>query len=148
MARGRRWTDEENEIVARMYAEGASIEEIVGSLSPDRSSLSVKQQVTRLGLRRGIVATVKKSIVASIEGSEIMSREEALKALSAVAKRLMEGGEIDVVGLAHLRTINAVIRNYFAVFDSYEKYAELEARIMRLEELAKAAKTDTQGETR
>jgi len=148
VARGRRWTDEENEIVARMYAEGASIEEIVGSLSPDRSSLSVKQQVTRLGLRRGIVATVKKSIVASIEGSEIMSREEALKALSAVAKRLMEGGEIDVVGLAHLRTINAVIRNYFAVFDSYEKYAELEARIMRLEELAKAAKTDTQGETR
>jgi len=148
VARGRRWTDEENEIVARMYAEGASIEEIVGSLSPDRSSLSVKQQVTRLGLRRGIVATVKKSIVASIEGSEIMSREEALKALSAVAKRLMEGGEIDVVGLAHLRTINAVIRNYFAVFDSYEKYAELEARIMRLEELAKATKTDTQGETR
>ena len=132
MARGRRWMDDESQLIAKMYADGASVDEIAARL-PGRTPLSVKQQITRLGLRRGIVATAKKSIVATIEGSEIMSREDALKVLAAVIKKLQSGGEIDDVELMRLRTVNAVIRNYFTVFDSYEKYAELEERMKRVE---------------
>jgi len=136
VARGRPWTDEENQLIAKLYSGGASVEEIAGKLPQGRTVGAVTKQVTRLNLQRGsIVQTMRKSIVRTIEAADVMSREEALKALAAVVKRLMEGGEIDVVELAYLRTINAVIRNYFAVFDSFEKYAELEARMKRMESI-------------
>jgi len=134
MARGRRWTDEENQLIGQLYGEGASVEEIAGKLPPGRTVSAVSMQVKRLGLERGsIVSTMKKSIVGTIEGVEVMSREEALKVLAAVIKRLQEGGEIDEVELGRLRTIVSAIGRYFVVFDSYEKYAELEARMKRLE---------------
>jgi len=138
MARGRPWTGEENELIAKLYGEGASVESIAGKLPPDRTVSAVWMQVKRLGLERGsIVSTMRKSIVSTIEGAEIMSREEALKILAATIKRLQEGGEIDDIELGRLRTIVTAIGKYFAVFDSFERYAELEARVRRLEEDAR-----------
>jgi len=135
MPRGRRWTPEEEEIIAKMYAEGASVDEIAEKLPPGRTVSAVTMQVKRLGLERGsIVSTMKKSIVGTIEGAEVMSREEALKVLAAVIKRLQEGGPMDEVELGRLRTIVSAIGRYFVVFDSYEKYAELEERVRGLEE--------------
>ena len=135
MGRGRPWTDEENTLIAQLYAAGTPVEEIARKLPQDRTFNATERQIDRLGLRRGghLSEQSKKSVVPTIEGSDVMSREEALKVLAAVIKRLQSGGEIDDVELMCLRTVNAVIRNYFTVFDSYEKYAELEARMKRLE---------------
>ena len=135
MARGRRWTDEENQLIAQLYAAGTSVEEIAKKLPQDRTFNAVERQIDRLGLKRGglLSEQSRKSNVPTIEGSEIMSREEALKALAATIKRLLEGGETDEVELARLRTIISAIGRYFVVFDSYEKYAELEERMKRME---------------
>jgi len=135
VARGRPWTDDENRIITEAYAKGASIEEIAKRLPPGRTARAVDKRIGRLGLR-GDSQTMKKFYCQTIEGDEIMSREEALKVLSAVIKRLKEGGEMDEGELVRLRTVISAIRRYFAVFDSYEKYAELEERIRRLEEAA------------
>jgi len=134
MARGRPWTDDENRIITEAFAKGVSIEEIVKRLPLGRTVRAVDKQIGRLGLR-GDSQTMKKSYCQTIEGDEIMSREDALKVLAAVIKKLQSGGEIDDVELMRLRTVNAVIRNYFTVFDSFEKYAELEARMNRLAEI-------------
>ena len=127
--------DEENQLIAKLYAGGASVEEIARKLS-NRSFHAVAKQIERLGLADGLLSRqTKKSIVTTIEGSEIMSREEALKALAATIKHLLEGGEIDEVELGRLRTIVSAVGRYFVVFDSYEKYAELEARMKRMESI-------------
>ena len=73
MARGRRWTDEENQLIGQLYAEGASVEEIAGKLPQDRTIDAVTKQVAKLGLRRGsIVQTMRKSIVQTIEATGLM----------------------------------------------------------------------------
>jgi len=135
LARGRRWTDEENQLIAQLYAAGTSVEEIAKKLPQDRTFNAVERQIDRLGLKRGglLSEQSRKSNVPTIEGSEIMSREEALKALAATIKRLLGGGEIDEVELGRLRTIISAVGRYFVVFDSYEKYAELEERMKRME---------------
>ena len=139
MGRGRPWTDEENTLIAQLYAAGTPVEEIARKLPQDRTFNATERQIDRLGLRRGghLSEQSKKSVVPTIEGSEIMSREEALKILAATIKRLQEGGEIDDIELGRLRTIVTAIGKYFAVFDSFERYAELEARVRRLEEDAR-----------
>jgi transposase-like protein len=135
LPRGRRWTPEEEEIIARMYAEGASVEEIAGKLPPDRTVPAVVKQITRMGLGRGglLSGQSKKSIVPTIEGVEVMSLEDVLKILAGAIKSLQKGGEIDDVELTRLRTMISAIRSYVTVYESFEKYAELEARMKRLE---------------
>jgi len=134
MARGRRWTDEENKLIAKMYAEGASVEEIAEKLPPDRSVIATRNQIARLGLRRGIDAPMKKFFGAPIECSEVLTREEALKVLAGAVKRIQAGGELEEAEIRRLRAVATLVRSYFAVFDSFEKYAELEERVRRLEE--------------
>jgi len=41
------------------------------------------------------------------------------------------------VEIRRLRAVATLVRSYFTVYDSYEKYAELEERVRRLEEDAK-----------
>ena len=135
MARGRRWTDEENQLIGQLYAGGASVEEIAGKLPQDRTFNATERQIDRLGLRRGgrLSEQSKKSNVPTIEGAEVMSREEALKVLAAVIKKLQSGGEMNEIDLGCFRTIVSAVGRYFTVFDSYEKYAELEERMKRME---------------
>jgi len=133
MARGKSWTEEENKLITEAYAKGASIEEIAKKLPPGRTIRAVDKQIGRLGLRGEYSQTMKKFYCQTIKGDEIMSREEALKVLSAVIQHLKEGGEMDEGELVRLRTIVSAIGRYFVVFDSYEKYAELEARMKRME---------------
>jgi len=134
VARGRPWTDEENQLIAQLYSGGASVEEIVGKLPQGRTVGAVTKQITRLNLQRGsIVQTMRKSIVRTIEAADVMSREEALKVLAAVIKKLQSGGEMNEIDLGCFRTIVSAVGRYFTVFDSYEKYAELEARMKRME---------------
>jgi len=137
MPRGRRWTPEEEEITAKMYAEGASVEEIAAKLPPDRTVSAVVKQITRMGLGRGglLSGQSKKSIVPTIEGVEVMSLEDALKTLAGAIKNLQKGGEINDVELTRLRTMISAIRSYVTVYESFEKYAELEARMNRLAEI-------------
>ena len=68
-----------------------------------------------------------------IPAGRIIEREEALKILTDAASRLQQGGGTDETELIRFRTIIAAVRAYFTVSNSYEKYAELEERVRRLE---------------
>ena len=131
MARCRRWTNEENDLIRKKIGEGASVSEIAVSL-PDRTAGAVEQEIRRLGLKKVVCVSEKNFSFTGIRAERIIEREEALKILAGALERLREGGEMQEAELDRIRTINAVIRNYFAVFNSYEKYAELEARLNRL----------------
>jgi hypothetical protein len=134
LGRGRRWSIEENSIIIKMYGGGCSVSDIAEKLPVHRSFFAVKQQVFRLGLRRGgIVATMEKNIVPTIVAEEAMSREDALNILSAAIRQLQRGGELTGLEVRRLRSIATMVRSYFAVYDSYERYAELEARMNELE---------------
>jgi len=145
---GKPWTSEENVTVKRMIEEGASIDEIFSALH-GRTAGAVERQVGRLGLGQKF-ARAEEISLPKIEDAEILSREEALKTLSAAMKRLREGGKTSELEMERLRIIIAAVRNYFTVFDSYEKYAELEERIRRLETVLETAEkaeeaTNTEG---
>jgi len=134
MGRGRRWSLEENNLIIRMYGEGCSVSEIAGKLPAHRSFAAVKQQIVRLSLRRsGIVSTIEKNIVPPIVAEEAMSREDALNILSAAIRQLQKGGKLTNAEIRRLRSIATMIRSYFAVYDSYERYTELEKQLNELE---------------
>jgi len=133
---GKPWTSEENATVKRMIEEGASIDEIFSALH-GRTAGAIERQVGRLGLGQKF-ARAEEFSLPKIEDAEILSREEALKTLSAAMKRLREGGKTSELEMERLRIIIAAVRNY-TVFDSYEKYAELEERIRRLETVVETA---------
>ncbi len=112
MGRGRRWTEEENQIITEMYSEGCSVEEVAKRLPANRSVGAVQRQIGRLGLRRdSIVRTIEKNSVRTIEAEEAMSREEALNILSTAIKHLQKGGELKDVGFSL-----GVLVDYFLIY--------------------------------
>ena len=122
--------------------------EIAEKLPAHRSFAAVKQQIVRLGLKRGgIVPTIEKSIVPPIVAEEAMSREDALNILSAAIRQLQQGGELTNAEIRRLRSIATMIRSYSAVYDSYERYAELEKRMDELEAFIRMEAEKTQVKT-
>jgi len=135
MARCRRWTNEENALIAKKLGEGASVSEIAVSL-PDRTAGAVEQQIRRLGLKKVVCVSERNFSFTEIRAERIIEREEALKILAGAIEKLQKGGKMPEAELFRIRTIIMAIRGYFTVFNSFEKYAELEERVRRLEEAA------------
>ena len=137
MGRGKRWTREEKDVLAEMYGDGCSVEEMLEALPSNRSVRAVQQQIVRLGLKRGsIVPTKEKIFVPTIEAGDVMTRKEALKVLASAIKHLQAGGKVEDIEIRRLRAVAMLVRSYFMVFDSYEKYAELEERVKKLEDVS------------
>jgi len=124
MARCRRWTNEENALIAKKLGEGTSVSEIAVSL-PDRTAGAVEQQIRRLGLKKVVCVSERNFSFTEIRAERIIEREEALKILAGAIEKLQKGGEMQEAELIRIRTIIMAIRGYFIAFDSYEKYAEL-----------------------
>ena len=107
------------------------------ALPSNRSVRAVQQQIIRLGLKRGpIVPTKEKNIVPTIETGEVMTRKEALKILASAIKHLQAGGNVEDIEIRRLRAVAMLVRNYFMIFDSYEKYTELKERVKKLEDVS------------
>ena len=136
-----KWTAQETELLSKIYLEGISLDEIAKAL-PNRSFRSIEHKIRRLGLKRppspqGGGGGPRKISFDEIQAERIIEREEALKILAGAIEKLQKGGKMEEEELFRIRTIIMAIRGYFAVFNSYEKYAELDERIRRLEEDAR-----------
>jgi len=125
---------EDDATIEKMVTEGASVHEIAAAL-PHRTFQAVEKRLSRRGLKTES-RRQKKISFTEIRAERIIEREEALKILAGTIEKLQKGGEMQEEELVRIRTIIMAIRGYFIAFDSYEKYAELEARILRLEEVA------------
>ena len=86
--------------------------------------------------RDPIVPTKEKNIVPTIEAGDVMTKKEALKVLASAIKHLQAGGNVEDIEIRRLRAVAMLVRSYFIVFDSYEKYAELEERVKKLENVS------------
>jgi len=126
---------EDDATIEKMVTEGASVHEIAAAL-PHRTFQAVEKRLSRRGLKVEGSRRQKKISFTEIRAERIIEREEALKILAGTIEKLQKGGEMQEEELVRIRTIIMAIRGYFIAFDSYEKYAELEARILRLEEVA------------
>jgi len=138
ISRGKTWTTEENELIKRMVREGISIAEIKERL-PNRPFRAVENQIHRLGLRPGHSGgDSNKILFPEIAADKMIEREHALKILAGAIERLRKGGEIDKAELLRLKTIKALIQGYIETYNSYDKYAEIEAQLKRLEKNVQA----------
>jgi hypothetical protein len=138
MSRGKPWTTEENELIERMIAEGASVAGVKERL-PNRTFRAVENQIHRLDLRLGHSGgDSKKILFPEISADKMIEREYALKILAGAIERLRKGGEIEKAELLRLKTIKALIQGYIETYDSYDKYAVIEERFKRLEKIVQA----------
>jgi len=138
ISRGKPWTTEENELIKRMVMEGVSIAEIKERL-PNRTFRAVENQIHRLGLSLGHCGgDSKKILFPEIAADKMIEREHALKILAGAIERLRKGGEMEKAELLRLKTIKALVQGYIETYDSYDKYAKIEARFKRLEKIVQA----------
>jgi len=118
-----------------MIEEGASIPEVAEKL-PDRTYRAVEMQVSRLGLKH--CGVTKNFFLPEIPAERMIEREEALRVLAGAMERLRRGGDMNQAELFRLRTITAIVRAYVSVYDSCDKYADIEERFKRLEKRVQA----------
>jgi hypothetical protein len=83
VGRGKIWTEEENELLLKMFGEGKSPQEIydIGAF-PERTVYAIMKQLQRLGIN-SFVQTKNSAIVQTIEpAKEALSMEEVVKLFS------------------------------------------------------------------
>jgi hypothetical protein len=129
---GKPWK-EDDATIEKMIGEGASVREIAAVL-PHRTFQAVEKRISRRGLKAEESRRQTKISFSEIRAERIIEREEALKILAGAIEKLQKGGEMEEAELIRFRTIIMAIRGYFSAFESFEKYAELEARLNRLAE--------------
>ena len=133
MARGKPWTDAENQLLLEMVNEGLTPREIFESGKfPDRTQDSIRIQIQRLG-GGSIVQTKHTAIVQTIEPApDALTMEEVVKLFSTAFKQICELQEVDKLTLERFRIIFQAAKDYPTLLKTYEKWEEIEKRIEQL----------------
>lgn len=134
MPRGEKWTDEENQLLLKMVAEGLSPQAIYDSGKfPGRTVDSIRMQIWRLGSN---VITKATAIVTTIEpAAEALSIDELVKLYSTAFKQICELQEVDKLTLERFRIIFQAAKDYGPLLKFYENWEALEQRVKKVEEL-------------
>jgi len=130
MARGKRWTQEENEFLMKLVEEGLTLEQIFQSDKfPGRTARAIDAQIKRLS----IVSQKKNFIVSQITPVDIISLEEVLKSWSDAFQKLCKLESVTKAGLERFRILFMAASKYAALLEAYHHYAEVEKRLERIE---------------
>ena len=129
MLKRKRWHPEEDALIQRMLGQGASLRDVHDAL-PDRTLQAVEKRVTRLNLQ---CRQTNKIFFQTIPTKDILDREEALKMLAGAAEMLHRGGWMGREELNRIRTLNVVIRNYFTIFNIYDRFDMINERVEKIE---------------
>lgn len=133
MARGKRWTQEENKLLAEMVGQNMTIEDIFESGKfPGRTHDAIRMQIERLSF----VQQKKKSIVEQISLSEgIISLEEVLKCFSTAFKQICETQELDRLQLERYKIVFGAAKDYGPLLAHYERMSIVEREIENLKKM-------------
>jgi len=147
MPRGKRWTDEENELLLRMVGEGLSPQAIFDSGKfPSRTVEGIRRQIERLGSN---VKTMRKAIVKTIEpAKDTLSLDDVVKRFTTAFKQICELKEVDKLTLERFRIIFQAAKDYGPLLRFYENWEVMEQRVAKVEELLaelQARKTGQKG---
>lgn len=132
MARGKRWTQEENKTLHNMVKRGLSIQEIAESGKfPGRTRDAIRMQIKRLS----IVQQKRKIIVQQIRPVDILTLEEVLKRFSDAYQQICDREKFEKLHLERFRIIFLAAKTYGPLLAEYERWSEVETRLARLEKM-------------
>jgi len=132
MAKSKKWTEEEIELLMKMVKEGASENEIFESGKfPNRTFMSIRNAVQRLpfGAHR------KKSNGAQIREAEIVGLETIVARYVDAFNKICDLTQYRKEDLERFRIIFQAAWKYRELFREYEKLEDLERRVKSLENL-------------
>jgi len=132
MAKGKRWTDAEIQLLMQMVKEGKSVEQIVESGKfPNRTHRAIENAVSRLTFEN----QRKKSFGTQIREAEIVGLETIVARYVDAFNKICDLKEYDKTDLERFRIIFQAAWKYRELFREYEKLEDLEARVKSLEKL-------------
>jgi len=130
MARGKRWTQEENELLLEMVEKGMTLDNIIKSGKfPDRTPKALGKQIERLG---SFVGQKKKSIVEQIREAEIVGLEKIVKRYVDAFNKICDITEYNKTDLERFRIIFTAAWKYRDLFAEYERLKQVEEEISEL----------------
>ena len=139
MARGKRWTQQENDLLMKLVKKGVTPEQILKSERfPGRTARAIDAQVKRLS----IVPQKKNFIVSQITPVDIISLEEVLKLWSDAYQKLCKLERASKASLERFRIIFMAASKYAGLLADYHHYAEVEKRIERIERVLEEIQED------
>ena len=148
MARGKRWTPEENDLLREMIEKGMTSEDILKSGKfPNRTIMAIQNQMRRLG---SFEIQRKKSFDSQIREAEIVGLESIVKRYVDAFNKICDKTDYDKVDLERFRIIFMAAWKYRALFAEYERLKQVEEEISELRkaveeikaQLARTVETD------
>ena len=132
MGRGKRWTQQENDLLMKLVKKGLTAEQIFQSGKFEgRTVRAIAKQIERLS----IVRQRKKVIVRQIRPVDILTLEEVLKRFSDAYQQICEPKEFNKLELERFRIIFTAAKAYGPLLAEYERWVEVETRLARLEKM-------------
>jgi hypothetical protein len=137
MARGKRWTDAEVEVLMEMAAQGLSPQQIFDSCRlPDRSFDAIKKQ---MWISRSMPLSKPRTVVAAVQpAKDVLSIENAVKLFSTAFEQVCSLVEVDKLALERFRIIFQAAKDYGPLLAGYEKWENIEKQIEELKSSVEA----------
>lgn len=129
MAKGKRWTVEEETELKTLVESNASVDDIAARFGKKPGAIFIKCQ--RLGLRLQSKGYVNTSV--SIP-RELPSVEEALRMLAGALKTAVKPG-LDKIEVQRLQAVATIAKTYKETLADYINYREIETKLKEMEEL-------------
>ncbi|UCE15467.1 MAG: hypothetical protein JSV12_06205 [Candidatus Bathyarchaeota archaeon] len=138
MVRGKRWTQEENELLREMIKKGMSGEDILKSGKfPHRTVMAIQNQMRRLG---SFDSQRKKSFDSQIRETEIVGLESIVKRYVDAFNKICDKTDYDKVDLERFRIIFMAAWKYRDLFAQYERVRRVEEQIKGLQKVVEEIK--------
>lgn len=129
MAKGKRWTVEEETELKTLVESNTSVDDIAARFGKKPGAIFIKCQ--RLGLRLQSKGYVNTSV--SIP-RELPSVEEALRMLAGALKTAVKPG-LDKIEVQRLQAVATIAKTYKETLADYINYREIETKLKEMEEL-------------
>jgi len=137
MARGKRWSQEEDKLLENMVKQGLSVEEIVKSGKfPNRTARAIDTEIKRLP----IVSQKKKIIVTQITPVDVLSLEEVLRRFSCAFQKICDADEVSKLELERYRIVFSAARDYGPILASFERLKQVDEEIKNLRKMVEEVK--------
>lgn len=126
---GKYWSKEEEQQLQDLWNSGVHDKAKLAK-KLDRPELAIDQKLRRMGLV--VINTRRKITTTSVLPKGLLTHEEALKILSGALQKLTEK-DLDRTELDRLATLVDAAKTYDGVLEKFEKWVDLEQRLLKVE---------------
>lgn len=138
------WTRKEEAKLLELWKSGVTDFEVLAK-EFDRKPLGVKKKLQRMGVVVG-KQKIQKTTTTVPLSKDLLTHEQALKVLAGAIEALRKPDQ-DKLELQRLRILVDAVDTYDSVLEKFERWTEIESRLLEMDkkitELKKAKKTNT-----